>query len=139
MEAPITLTNKDYADGLQNVINSFSGEKSYAAQFKVDLPEGMNTCSVMEICRLFENPDFESKVHIARLCLVKKNVVVTCPNGDVEKFYMSNVDDKLEAFPLFEKEPLALTAIADCVYGYILKKYVRPSTKAHEPAVAKTE
>lgn len=137
MGAPINLTYEDYAQGLQTIIDSYKGDKSYANQFKIELPDGMNTASTLEICRIMEKADLEDKIHLARICLLKKNVVVTCPNGEVEKFYMSNLNDSFDAFPLFAKEPLALTAIADCVYGYILKKYVRPS-HAQEPAATAT-
>lgn len=133
MGAPINLSREDYHEGLKHVIDAYTGDKTYMDQFKIELPEGINTASTIEICRIMEKSDMDAKIHLARICLVKKPVVVTCPNGEVEKFYMSNVNDALEAFPLFEKEPLALTAIADSVYGFILKKYVRPS-KAQEPA-----
>lgn len=137
MGAPVKLTRDDYHAGLKNVIEAYTGDKTYLDQFKVELPEGLNTASAIEICRIMEEASLEAKVHLARICLVKKPVIVTCPNGEVEKFYMSNIDDALETFPLFQKDPLALTAIADSVYGYILKKYVRPS-KAQEPAAATT-
>ena len=47
---------------------------------------------------------------------------------DLESY--DNLDDNFEAFPLFAKDPLALMAISDAVYGYILKKYVRLSKPA---------
>lgn len=137
MGAPIELSYKDYSEGLQKVIDSFKDGKSYANQFKIELPDGINTASTLEICRIMEKAELEDKVHLARVCLLKKNVVVTCPNGEVEKFYMSNMNDSFDAFPLFEKEPYALTAIADCVYGYILKKSLRLSN-AQEPAADAT-
>ncbi len=40
---------------------------------------------------------------------------------------MTNADDSFDALPLFEKEPLALIALTDAVYGYLLKKSVRLS------------
>ena len=69
-----------------------------------------------------------------QICIAGKNVHVKCPNGEVEKFCMTNVDDNLEGFPLFEHDPLALLAIADTLYGYILKKYVRLSKPKAEAA-----
>ena len=72
-----------------------------------------------------------------RVCIAGKNVEVKCPNGESMKFCMSNVDDVLEAIPLFKDEPLALVAIADSLYGYILKKYVRLSKP--KEAAAKAE
>ena len=79
-------------------------------------------------------PTFENKIHILKICIAGKNVEVKCPNGEVEKFCISNVEDSFGAFPLFEKDPLALMAIADSLYGYILKKYVRlPKAQAAAP------
>lgn len=131
MEA-LTLTRNDYKEGLAQVDQACT-DKTYLEQFAVTFPDGVNTAATMEICRVIQSPTLESKVHLMRLCIKGRNVQVTCPNGDVEKFCMSNIDDNLEAFPLFVREPLALLAIADCLYGYLLKKYVRLS-KAQEPA-----
>lgn len=139
MGAPIKLSREDYTEGLQQVVNAYTGEKTYLDQFIVDFPEGLNTASTLEICRILEKADLEAKIKMMRICIVGKPVVVTCPNGEVEKFFMSNIDDSVEAFPLFQKEPLALTAIADNIYGYILKKYIRPSKKAQGAAVKATE
>lgn len=131
MEA-LRLTREDYVDGLAQVAKS-AGDSSYLDRFVVEFPDGINTASTMEICRVIQNTDFESKVRLMKLCVAKKNVTVTCPNGDVEKFCLSEITDNLEGFPLFKREPLALIAISDAIYGYILKKYVRLS-KAQEAA-----
>ena len=126
MEA-LTLTRKVYNEGLDEISNAVVNDAAYLDQFKIEFPEGLNTASVMEICRVIQDSSFESKVHIARLCMAGKNVKVTCPNGDIESFRLGTADDGLEGIPLFSKEPLALWAIADTIYGYILKKSVRPS------------
>jgi hypothetical protein len=73
-----------------------------------------------------------------RVCITGKKVEVKCPNGEIKKFLMSNVDDLLESFPLFQDEPMALIAIADSLYGYLLKKYVRLS-KPREAAADHAE
>lgn len=132
MEA-LTLTRKDYKEGLEN-IDQASANGTYLEQFKITFPDGINTANSLEICRVMTAPTMENKVHLMRLCIAGKNVEVECPNGDIEKFCITNFDDSVEGFPLFMREPLALLAIADCLYGYILKKYVRPSKKAQEPA-----
>jgi hypothetical protein len=46
------------------------------------------------------------------------------------------VDD---GFDLFRNEPLALTAIADSIYGFILKKSLRPSTARKKAAAQISE
>lgn len=125
MEA-LTLTRKDYTDALAKINESLGGE-SYVAQFTVKFPDGLNTANVMDICRTLNAPTFENKVKLLRICILGKVVEVTCPNGEVEKFCSNNPEDSLGAFPLFEKDPLALVALADNVYGYLLKKYVRLS------------
>ena len=125
MEA-LTLNRQTYKDALAYV-NEGLGDDSYVSLFSVTFPDGINTANALEICKVINAPSFENKVHLLRICVVGKNVEVKCPNGDIEKFCMNNVDDMLEAFPLFQKDPLALMAIADAIYGYILKKYVRLS------------
>lgn len=132
MEA-ITLDRSVYEDALAN-INETLGEKSYISSFSVKFPDGINTANTLEICRVIQAPTFDNKIHLMKVCIEGKNVEVTCPNGDVEKFCMSNIDDNLEGFPLFEKDPLALMAIADSLYGYILKKYVRLSRPKEQVA-----
>lgn len=133
MEA-LTLTHSDYDEGLAHVAGAMTDGIPYLDQFVISFPDGINTASAMEICRVIQNASTENKVHLMRLCITGKNVEVTCPNGSVEKFCMGSVDDSLNALPLFEKEPLAVLAISDAIYGYILKKSVRPS-KPSEPAV----
>lgn len=132
MEA-LTLDRSVYEDALAN-INETLGEKSYISSFSVKFPDGINTANTLEICRVIQAPTFDNKLHLMKVCIEGKNVEVTCPNGDVEKFCMSSVDDNLEGFPLFEKDPLALMAIADSLYGYILKKYVRLSKPKEQVA-----
>lgn len=121
MEA-LTISRDEYREGLDKV-NSFDGV--YLDSFSVTFPDGINTAQTLQICRTIQNPSLESKIELMRICIAGKIVEVKCPNGDVERFCMSNVDDSLEGFPLFNKEPLALIAIADSLYGYLLKKYVR--------------
>lgn len=136
MEA-ITLSRQTYEDALDQV-NQGLGDASYISLFSVTFPEGINTANTLEICRVIQAPTMENKIHLMRICIQGKNVEVKCPNGDVEKFCMSNVGDNFEAFPLFQKDPLALLAIADSLYGYILKKYVRLS-KPKEAAAQTAE
>lgn len=133
MEA-IKISREDYHDGLAQVA-SFDGV--YLDSFVVTFPEGINTAQTLAICRTIQNPTLDAKIQLMRICIAGKNVEVKCPNGDVEKFCMSGTDDSLEGFPLFKKEPLALIAIADSLYGYLLKKYVRLSKP--EAAAAQTQ
>ncbi len=133
MEA-LTLTREDYTEALDKV-NQGLGDKSYISLFEVTFPDGINTANTLEICRVIQTPTFENKLRLMRVCIAGKNVEVKCPNGDVEKFCMNNLEDNLEGFPLFSKDPLALIAISDALYGYILKKYVRLSKP--EAAAAK--
>ena len=135
MEA-LTLNRGVYTEALARINETLDGD-SYISRFSVTFPEGINTANTMEICKVINNPTFDNKVQLLKICIEGKNVEVKCPNGDTEKFCMSNVADNFEGFPLFQKDPLALMAIADSVYGYILKKYVRLS-KPNE-AAAKTE
>lgn len=135
MEA-LTLNRGVYTEALARINDNLNGE-SYISQFVVTFPEGINTANTMEICKVINNPTFDNKVQLLKICIEGKNVEVKCPNGDTEKFCMSNVADNFEGFPLFQKDPLALMAIADSVYGYILKKYVRLSKPSE--AAAKTE
>lgn len=132
MEA-LTLDRSIYTESLDEINETLNGE-SYINQFSVTFPDGVNTASTLEICRTIQAPSFENKVMLMRICITGKKVEVKCPNGDVEKFCMTNVDDNLEGFPLFEHDPLALLAIADTLYGYILKKYVRLSKPKAEAA-----
>lgn len=136
MEA-LTLTRNDYTEALEQ-INQGLGDESYISLFTVRFPDGINTASTLEICRVIQSPGFDNKLRLMRVCITGKNVEVTCPNGEVEKFCMSDPEDNLEGFPLFQKDPLALVAIADALYGYILKKYVRLS-KPKEAAAKATE
>ena len=132
MEA-IKLDRSIYEDTLAQINNTLGGD-SYVSLFSVEFPDGINTANTLEICRVMNAPTFENKVHLMKVCIEGKNVKVTCPNGDVEKFCMSNINDNFEGFPLFQKDPLALMAIADSLYGYILKKYVRLSKPKEQVA-----
>lgn len=136
MEA-IKLTREVYNEGLDKIDEAVKNDKAYLDQFVVEFPEGLNTANTMEICRVIQDSSFESKVRLMRTCILGKNVEVTCPNGEKERFRLGNETDSLEGIDLFEKDPLALWAIADCVYGYILKKSVRPS-QAQVKAEAQT-
>jgi hypothetical protein len=135
MEA-LTLTRADYNEALERLENGFTEGQTYLSLFTVKFPDGINSANTLEICRVLQTPTFENKIRLMKICIAGKNVEVKCPNGDVEKFCMSDPEDNLEGFPLFEKDPLALIAIADALYGYILKKYVRLSKP--EAAAAKT-
>lgn len=135
MEA-LTLDRGVYTEALARINETLDGD-SYISRFSVTFPEGINTANTMEICKVINNPTFDNKVQLLKICIEGKNVEVKCPNGDTEKFCMSSIDDNFEGFPLFQKDPLALMAIADSVYGYILKKYVRLSKPSE--AAAKTE
>ena len=134
MEA-LTLNRRQYKDALAP-INEILNDDSYVNLFEVKFPDGINTANTIEICRVVNTPTFDNKVHLMRICIAGKNVEVKCPNGDTKKFCMSNVDDVLEAIPLFKDEPLALIAIADSLYGHILKKYVRLSKPKEAAATA---
>lgn len=137
MEA-LTLSRKDYDEGLDKAAQSISASgQTYAEQFSVTFPDGLNNPSALEVCRIIQNADLESKIRLTKIMIADKNVEVHCPNGDVEKFHLSNPTDSLDAFDLFKKEPLALLAISDAVYGYILKKSLRLS--ASQAVVAETE
>ena len=134
------LNRKDREQALLSVAREAeeSGE-SYLDQFKIDVPDGLNTASVMEICRMIQDPmSFDQRVRMAKICLVGKNVTVTCPNGEKESFCLGSVDAGLEGIPLFQKEPAALMAIADAVQGYLLKKYLRPSRGNGAPEIPRT-
>jgi len=134
MEA-LKLTRNDYREGIEKVAEA-SGDTSYLDKFSVSFPEGINTANSLEICRVIQNSDMDARIRLMRICIAGKKVEVICPNGETEKFCISEQNDSLEGFPLFQKEPLALMAISDCIYGYILKKYVRLS-KAPETAAVK--
>lgn len=129
------LNRADRAAALTAVADA--AEKSgqtYLDQFVVDVPDGLNTASVMEICRMIQEPmSFEGRVRLAKICIAGKNVTVTCPNGDKESFCLGSPEAGFEGIPLFQKEPAALIAIADAVQGYLLKKYLRPSKAAGAP------
>lgn len=136
MEA-LKLSRQVYNEALEKV-DQVAQKKAYLDQFSVEFPDGLNTASTMEICRSIQDSSFESKVRLLRLCIAGKNVKVTCPNGEVESFKLGNENDGLEGFDLFRKDPLALAALADTVYGYILKKSLRPSKAQTEAEAQET-
>ena len=134
MEA-LTLNRRQYNKAIAQINETLNGD-SYVNQFEVTFPDGINTANTIEICRTINTPTFDNKVHLMRICIAGKNVEVKCPNGESKKFCMSNAEDVLEAIPLFQDEPLAVIAIADSLYGYILKKYVRLSKPERAAAAA---
>ena len=134
MEA-LTLTRNDYTEAVERINNS-ADDTGYLNEFVVSFPDGINTASVLEICRVIQSPTMENKIRLLKLCVIGRNVEVTCPNGEKEKFCMTNEGDSFDAFPIFQKEPLALIAITDAIYGHILKKYVRLSNARKKAANA---
>lgn len=125
MEA-IKLTRRDYNQGLEVLAKGFiNNDENYLSLFEIEFPEGINTTNSIEICRVIMDSSLDAKIHLMKICIAGKNVKVKCPNGDVDKFCITNPTDSLEGFPLFKKEPLALKAISDNIYGYLLKKYIR--------------
>lgn len=126
MEA-LTLTRNDYLEGLEKVAEAAQDNTTYLDKFKISFPEGLNTATSLEICRIMTDPTMEGKIRLAKICIAGRNVEVTCPNGETEKFHLSKPEDSLEGFPLFVKEPLALLALADSIYGFVLKKSLRLS------------
>jgi hypothetical protein len=137
MEA-LTLTRADYNEALERLENGFEEGQTYLSMFSVTFPDGINTANTLEICRVIQNPTFENKIRLMKICIAGKNVEVKCPCGDIQKFCMTDPEDNLEGFPLFHDDPLALIAIADALYGHILKKYVRLS-KPREAAAKATD
>lgn len=123
----IKLTRQDYKEALVQVQKATEDDSSYLDKFSVDFPEGINSANTLEICRTIQDPSLESRINLMRICTAGKTVSVTCPNGERESFSLSNPSDSIEGFPLFKKEPLALIAVADCIYGYVLKKSIRLS------------
>lgn len=136
MEA-LKLSRDVYNEAIEKV-EAVSQEKAYLDQFEFEFPDGLNTASTMEICRVIQDSSFEGKVHVMRICIAGRNVKATCPNGEVETFKLGSVDDSLEGFPLFQKDPLALYALSDIIYGYILKKSLRPSMARAEAETQET-
>ena len=135
MEA-LTLDRSVYKEAIAEINETLAGE-SYISLFSVTFPDGINTANALEICKVINAPTFDNKLHLLRICVAGKNVEVKCPNGETESFCLTSIDDNFDGFPLFTKDPLALLAIADSVYGYILKKYVRLSKP--KEAAAKAE
>lgn len=128
----LELSREDYYGGLAAVAEA-SGDGTYLDRFKVRFPEGMNTASALEVCRLVQSPELEARVRLAKICAAGKPCEIETPDGKRHKFVLTSPDDSLDAFDAFKEHPLALLAFADSVYGYILKKSVRP-LKAPEAA-----
>lgn len=126
MEA-ITLKRTEYLEALEKAAKSASDNTTYLDKFEITFPEGLNTASALEICRIMSEPDLDGKIRLAKICIAGKNVEVKCPNGEVEKFHLNSPSDSFDGFPLFAKEPLALLALSDTIYGYVLKKSLRLS------------
>ena len=135
MGSSITLTRKEYQEGLEKIAEVVAGDTSYLDQFSVTFPDGLNTAQTLEICRAIQNDSLESRVNLMKICIAGKKVKVTCPNGETESFCLSTASDSIEGFDLFKKEPLALIAIADCIYGHLLKKSLRLSKPTAAAAV----
>lgn len=123
MEA-LQLTRDDYLDALVEVQRA-SLDKPYLDKFKMDFPQGINTVSALEICRLVADTSLDAKVRLAKICLKDKVCEITLPDGSKDSFCMSNEGDSFDAFPVFNKYPLALQAVLDAIYGYVLKKSVQ--------------
>lgn len=130
----VKLNRGVYTEGLDRLVEAAPGDESYLDQFEVDFPDGLNTASSLEICRVIQNSELEDRIRLLKICILNKNVKVKCPNGDTESFMLTTPDGSLDGFDLFRKEPLALWALADIVYGYVLKKSIRPSRASQAEA-----
>lgn len=133
----LKLSREVYNEALEK-IDEVAVNGAYLDQFTIEFPDGLNTASSLEICRSIQDSSLEGKIHLLRLCIAGKNVKVTCPNGEVYTFKLGNMDDSFDGFDLFRKDPLALCALADTVYGYILKKSLRPSMARAEAVTQET-
>lgn len=139
MGAPLTLTRDEYKEGLETIEKIALDDVSYLDQFKINFPDGLNTANSLEICRAIQDPSLESKVRIAKICIAGKTVEIVCPNGEKQKFCIKSPTDNLEAFPIFQEEPLATMALADIIYGHLLKKSVRLSKTGDTAAAVTTQ
>ena len=74
MEA-LTLDRGVYTEALARINDNLNGE-SYISQFVVTFPEGINTANTMEICKVINNPTFDNKVQLLKICIEGKNVEV---------------------------------------------------------------
>ena len=61
MEA-LKLTRKVYDEGLEKINSAAVGDTAYLDQFEIELEDGLNTASVMEICRVIQDSSFEGKM-----------------------------------------------------------------------------
>ena len=132
--AKLSLTRAVYKEGLQSIQEFAEKEDaSYLDMFTVEFPDGLNTANSLEICRIVQNSDMASRDSLMRICIAGKNVSVTCPNKEKYSFCLGHPEDSLDGLELFQKEPLARMAIADIVYGYVLKKSIRLPAPEAQP------
>lgn len=128
----LTITRKEFTDAIER-IEKISSETPYLDQFEITFPDGLNTASALEICRIAQDSSFDAKVRLLRICIAGKNVRVKCPNGEEKAFKLGDIADSFDGLDLFREEPLALAALADTVYGYVLKKSLRSSQAQAKP------
>jgi hypothetical protein len=129
------LNRQEYSEAIEKVGQVASSGVSYLDQFEFDFPDGLNTASVLEICRISTDTSLESKIKLAKICIAGKTVKGKCPNGEEFSFCLSSVDDGFDGFDVFKKDPLILMALADTIYGYVLKKSLRFSEAQTKPQV----
>ena len=98
MEA-LTLTRQDYHEGLDRVDEAVVNDKAYLDQFKVEFPEGLNTANTMEICNVIQDSSFESKVHLMRICIAGKTVVLAYSDAWNLKRVCTRRARRLRAYP----------------------------------------
>lgn len=128
----LSISRKEYDEALEKV-EEISKDSPYLNRFSITFPDGLNTASVMEICRIVQDTSFEAKLRLARICIAGRNVKITCPNGDVESFKLGTLEDSFDGFPIFQKDPFALIALCDSIYGYVIKKSIRSSPAPKKP------
>lgn len=121
----ISLTRQSYEEGLEKIGKAAMNDKSYLDSFSFDFPEGLNTANALEICRAMQDDSMELRIRLTKIVIAGKTVEVTCPNGDKEKFCLSNASDSFDGFDVFQKDPLVLLALSDTIFGFILKKSLR--------------
>jgi hypothetical protein len=129
------LTREVYTEAIEKVGEVASAGVSYLDQFEFDFPNGLNTASVLEICRISTDTSLESKVKLSKICIAGKIVKGKCPNGEEFSFSLSSTEDSFDGFEIFQKEPLLLMALSDTIYGYVLKKSLRFSEARTKPQV----
>jgi hypothetical protein len=80
------LTREVYTEAIEKVGEVASAGVSYLDQFEFDFPNGLNTASVLEICRISTDTSLESKVKLSKICIAGKIVKGKCPNGEEFSF-----------------------------------------------------